>query len=146
MSTRIDHHQVNPAAVQALAATYQHLTTIPKNLRALVELRVSQINGCAFCVDMHSTQARAEGETVQRLDCLVAWRESPFFTPRERAALAWAEALTRVVETHAPDEAYQPLLEHFSEKEIVDLTWIISIMNTWNRLAIGMRKEPAPRS
>jgi len=146
MSTRINHHQVNMAAVQSLAGIYQHVTSIDPKLRALVELRVSQINGCAFCVDMHSTQARAEGETQQRLDCLVAWRESPFYTDRERAAFAWAEAVTRIAETHAPDEAYTPLLEHFSEKEIVDLTLIISVMNTWNRLAISLRKEPAPRA
>jgi AhpD family alkylhydroperoxidase len=111
-------------------------------LRALVEIRVSQTNGCVYCVDLHTKQARHLGEAQQRLDTLPVWHESPYFDERERAALAWAEALTHISETHAPDADYNKLAEHFSEKEIVDLTIAISLINAWNRISIGFRKLP----
>lgn len=145
MKTRIDYSQINQRAFGLLASIPKHLDAIEPKLKALVDLRVSQINGCLFCVDMHSTEARAAGETQQRLDCLVAWQESPFFTDRERAALAWAESLTNVSTTHAPDEVYEELQAHFSEREIADLGLIVALMNTWNRLSIGFRKMPPLR-
>ena len=142
MTGRIDFYEMNPKAVNGLAAIDKHITSIDKRLRVLIELRVSQINGCVYCVDLHSRQAREAGESQQRLDCLVAWEECPFFTEAERAAFAWAEALTHVSKTHAPDEVYETVRRHYSEQEIVDLTLVISVMNSWNRIAIGMRRLP----
>jgi AhpD family alkylhydroperoxidase len=108
----------------------------------LMKLRASQMNGCAFCIDMHSKDARALGETEQRLYALDAWRETPFYSDRERAALLWTEALTLVSETHVPDEIYEQVRKHFSEKEIVDLSLIVGAINLWNRLAISVRAVP----
>jgi AhpD family alkylhydroperoxidase len=105
-------------------------------------MRASQINGCAYCIDMHSKDARAVGEAEQRLYELNAWRETPFYTERERAALAWTESLTLVAETHVPDEVYEEVRKQFSEKEIVDLTHAVAAINAWNRLAISMRAVP----
>lgn len=110
-------------------------------LLELVKIRVSQINGCAFCLDMHTKDTRAAGETEQRLYVLSAWRETPFFTDRERAALAWAEAVTRVGEG-VHDPVYDEALRHFSEQELVDLTWAIVAINGWNRIAISFRAVP----
>lgn len=124
----------------------QHVEQIDSKLRALLELRVSQINGCAYCVDMHSTQARSHGETQQRLDCVAVWWECDFFDAAERAALAWAEALTKISETHAPDAVYDALAPHFSPEQIVDLTFIIATMNAWNRIAVGHRTRPSRRA
>ena len=107
---------------------------------------MSQINGCVFCVDLHAEQARAAGETQQRLDCLAVWRECEFFAKDERAALAWAEAVTLLAETNAPDDLYQSLTEHFSEQQIVDLTFIVSLMNAWNRMAVSFRHLPDARN
>jgi AhpD family alkylhydroperoxidase len=104
-----------------------------------VKIRASQINGCAFCLHMHTKDARASGETEERIYLLNAWRESPLFNDRERAALAWTEALTLVAETHAPDEDYAELSRHFTPVEQVNLTLMIGAINTWNRLAIGFR-------
>ena len=145
MSTRANYSKVNRPAIDALGAVSKHLTSIEPKLRALVELRVSQINGCAYCVDMHSTQARSHGETQQRLDCLPAWWECDFFDPAECAAFRWAETLTNVAHTHAPDELLDALRPHYSEQQIVDLTLIVSLMNAWNRIAIGHHKHPAKR-
>ncbi len=147
MSTRANYYQVNRPAIDALVAVSQHVTSIEPKLRALVELRVSQINGCAYCVDLHTTQARAHGETQQRLDCLPVWRECDFFTEAECAALRWAEALTDIshTHTHAPNELYDALRPHYTEQQIVDLTLIISIMNAWDRIAIAHRTHPAKR-
>jgi AhpD family alkylhydroperoxidase len=111
-------------------------------LLELVKMRASQINGCAFCLDMHSKDARAAGETEQRLYLLDAWREAPFYSARERAALAWTEALTLVSETHAPDDVYAEARAQFSEKELAALTMAIVAINGWNRIAIGFRSEP----
>jgi AhpD family alkylhydroperoxidase len=112
---------------------------LPKRLIELVKMRASQINCCAYCLDVHARDARKAGETEQRLYLLNAWRESPLFSPAERAALAWTEALTNVSQTHAPDADYVALRQHFSDKEIVDLTYLIGMINLWNRLAVGMR-------
>jgi AhpD family alkylhydroperoxidase len=115
---------------------------LESSLLELVRLRASQINGCAFCIDMHTKDARAAGETEQRLYEVSVWEETPFFTERERAALAWTEAVTRVSETRVPDEVYELARQHFSEKELADLTMAIVAINGWNRLAISFRKIP----
>jgi len=148
MSKRIDYRAVAPEAVQALSSVgkYLHSAKFDPKLKALVELRVSQINGCAYCLNLHTQEARALGENQQRLDCLSAWRETELYTPREQAALAWAEALTLISETHAPDYLYAEATRHFSEKELVDLSMVIVSMNAWNRLAIGFHKEVPPRT
>jgi AhpD family alkylhydroperoxidase len=112
---------------------------LEESLMELVKIRASQINGCAFCLHMHTTAARKQGESEERLYLLDAWRESPFYTPRERAALAWTEALTLVSETHAPDDVYQELRVHFTEQEQVTLTLLIVAINGWNRIQVGFR-------
>lgn len=112
---------------------------LEQSLIELVKMRASQINGCAFCLDMHSKDARKNGETEQRLYVLPAWRETELFSARERAALAWTEALTLVSQTHAPDEAYGEVNSHFSDAELANLTLLIGTINTWNRIAIGFR-------
>jgi AhpD family alkylhydroperoxidase len=146
MSNRINYRTAAPETYQALLGLHQHLAKAcdPK-LRALIELRVSQINGCAFCLDMHANEARHLGETQQRLDCVAAWRETPFFADRERAALAWAEAITHVAETRVPDELYAEMKKHFSDKELVDLTAAIGMINLWNRMSVSFRSEPKER-
>ncbi|MEJ1118564.1 carboxymuconolactone decarboxylase family protein [Phyllobacterium sp. CCNWLW109] len=112
---------------------------LEKSLQELVKMRASQINGCAYCLDMHSKDARKHGETEQRIYLLNGWRESPLYSDRERAALAWTEALTLVSQTHAPDSDYEALKLHFTEEEIVKLTMLIVTINGWNRIAIGFR-------
>jgi AhpD family alkylhydroperoxidase len=147
MSKRIAYYQVAPDAVKALSAArpYLEASSLGARLRALVELRVSQINGCAYCVDLHSREARHAGETTQRLDCLPVWRETPFYDERERAALAWAESVTLVAQTGVPDAVYEETRKHLTDKELVDLTLIVAMMNAWNRMAISFRHGPAPR-
>jgi AhpD family alkylhydroperoxidase len=108
----------------------------------LVKTRASQLNGCAYCIDMHTQDARAAGETEQRLFALSAWRETPFFTPRERAALAWTEELTNIQQGHAPDDVYEQARREFDEAQLVRLTLAITQINTWNRIAIAFRAEP----
>jgi len=117
---------------------------LEKNFRDLIFLRVSQINGCSYCVDEHARDLRRNGETNERLDGLAGWRESPYFTEAEKAALEWAEALTHVDLTHAPDWAYEPLKRFYEEKQIVLVTFAIATMNAWNRVAIGFHQGPAP--
>jgi AhpD family alkylhydroperoxidase len=113
----------------------------------LVKIRASQINGCAFCLHMHTADARKHGETQERLYLLNAWRESPLYSDRERAALAWTEALTRIAETQAPDDVYEEVRKHFSEQETVNLTMLIGMINLWNRFAISMRSvHPVAKS
>jgi AhpD family alkylhydroperoxidase len=134
----------NEAAPEGYAAlrnveVYLARSGLPKRLIELVKMRASQINGCAYCLDVHAKDARKAGETEQRLYLLNAWRESPLFSPAERAALGWTEALTNVALTLAPDSDYEALRPHFSDKEIVDLTYLIGMINFWNRLAVGMR-------
>ena len=144
MKARIDVAKVDPKAYQAMAGleTYIHNTGLEKPLLELVKMRASQINGCAYCLDMHSKDARAAGETEQRLYELNAWRETPFYSERERAALAWTESLTLVSETHVPDETFEEVKKHFSEAEIVALTLAIVAINGWNRIAISLRVVP----
>lgn len=146
MIRRSNYLQLNEEAVNGLLAVNQHVTSIDAKLRAMVELRVSQINGCVYCVDLHAAQARQAGESQRRLDCVAVWRECRFFDEREKAAFAWAEALTHISDTLAPDDLYEGLKDHFSEKEIVDLSLIVSLMNTWNRLAVGFRHLPDARN
>jgi AhpD family alkylhydroperoxidase len=143
MSTRIDYSKASPAAFRAMFGLERYVRGcgLEAPLLELVKMRVSQINGCAFCLDMHSKDARAAGETEQRLYLLSAWREAPCYTARERAALAWAEALTLVAEGQVPDEVYAQAREHFGEKELVDLSLAVVAINGWNRLAIGFRSE-----
>ena len=116
-----------------------HQSGLDPSLMELVKIRASQINGCARCLHMHTADARKQGETEERLYLLDAWRESPLYTPRERAALAWTEALTLVADTHAPDEIYQEFRAHFTEQEQVNLTLLIMVINGWNRLNVGFR-------
>ncbi len=145
MEPRLNFYKASPDAAKAILALEASVSKLglDHGLLDLVKLRASQINGCAFCVDMHSTDARKRGETERRLYAVAAWHESPFFTPRERAALAWTESLTRISETHAPDADYEALSAEFNERERVDLTLAIGTINTWNRLAIGFRSIPA---
>lgn len=144
---RVAYGQVAPEAIKALVGVkaYTDHASIDARLRALVELRVSQINGCVYCVELHSREARHAGEPQQRLDCLPAWREAPFFSPREKAALSWAETVTRVSETLVPDAEFERARAELSEKELVDLTVIVGMMNAWNRIAISFRQVPAER-
>jgi AhpD family alkylhydroperoxidase len=141
---RINYATLVPEAVQAMRAIehYVRHSGLEASLLELVRLRASQINGCAFCIDMHTKDARAAGETEQRLYALSAWRETPFYTQRERAALAWAEAVTLVGKSGVPDAVYDLVRQHFSEKETVDLTMSVIAINGWNRLAISFRAEP----
>jgi len=143
MSSRIRYEKVAPLAVHALlnVENYVRKSGLETKLLELVRLRASQMNGCAYCVDMHTKDARAEGESEQRLYAVLVWRDTPFFTERERAALAWTEAITRIGESRASDTVYQQALRQFNEKEMVDLTMAIIAINSWNRLAIGFRAE-----
>lgn len=143
MQSRIDLRKY-PEPIKPVLDIEKYLAQsgLEEKLMHLVKMRASQINGCAYCLDMHSIDARAVGEKEQRLYTLEAWRETPFFTDRERAALAWTEALTLIARTHAPDDVYEDLKKHFSEKEIVDLTLVIGAINLWNRLAISTRAVP----
>ncbi|MGH7023823.1 MAG: carboxymuconolactone decarboxylase family protein, partial [Caulobacteraceae bacterium] len=119
-----------------------HSSSLGSPLLNLVKTRASQINGCAHCLDMHTKDARAEGESEQRLYALDAWRETPYFDARERAALEWTEAVTRVADTHVPDGVYEQVKEHFSEEELVDLTLAVALINMWNRLNVSFRTVP----
>jgi len=140
MSTRVDYRSVFPAAYAAMAGLERavHSSSLEPELLELVKLRASQINRCGYCADMHSTDATAIGVDSQRLHVLVAWREAPFYAPRERAALAWCEALTLVGDTGAPDDVYDEVARHFSPEEIVALTLAIVAINGWNRFAVGL--------
>jgi AhpD family alkylhydroperoxidase len=144
MEPRLDYRKYAPEALNSLLALEEYLagSGLEHKLIHLVKMRASQINGCAYCLDMHSKDARAAGETEQRLYALDAWAETPFYTERERAALAWTETLTLVSETHVPDSAYQEARKLFSEKELVDLTYVVAAINVWNRLAIALRAVP----
>jgi AhpD family alkylhydroperoxidase len=140
---RLNPNDVAPDAYAAVRGVESYIQRcgLEKPLIELVKMRASQINGCAYCLDMHSKDARRSGETEQRLYLLNAWRESPIYTPRERAALEWTESLTLVSETGAPDPAWEGLSAAFSPKEKVDLTTLIGLINLWNRLAIGLRAQ-----
>jgi AhpD family alkylhydroperoxidase len=144
MEPRIDYRKFAPEARKAMFDLERYISEsgLDHKLVHLVKMRASQINGCAYCIDMHSKDARSIGETEQRLYALNAWRETPFYTELERAALAWTEALTLVSQTHVPDDVYNEMPKHFNEKEIVDLTIVVSTINMWNRLAVSMRAVP----
>lgn len=144
MEARVQLTKYSLDALRSLQAIEQHVkkSTLGEGLLHLIKMRASQINGCAYCLDMHSKDARSLGETEQRLYELNAWRETPFYTDRERAALAWTEAVTNVSETHVPDEVFEEVRKQFSEQEIVDLTYAIATINAWNRLAISLRAVP----
>ena len=144
MQPRLNFSKASPPVARAMLGLEACIAggSIERPLIELVEMRASQINGCAYCLDMHSEDARAAGESEQRLYTLDAWRETPFFSPRERAALAWTETLTRVAETHVPDAEYEAVRTEFSEQELVDLTLVIVTINAWNRIAVGFRSVP----
>ena len=141
MESRIDLTTKGQGALTAMLglAKYLSKSTVEQKLLHLVELRASQINGCAFCIDMHSKDLRHEGDTEQRLYLLDAWRESPFYTDRERAALALTEAVTLIAEGHVPDEVFDEARKQFSEEELIDLTLAICAINSWTRLNIAFR-------
>ena len=144
MQPRLDSQKVSPGAYQAMLGleTFVRKSKLEHSLIELVKMRASQINGCAYCLDMHSKDARAAGETEQRLYALNAWRETPFFTDRERAALAWTEAVTLVTNGHVPDAVYEEARQQFSDEELVNLTMAVVTINGWNRLAIAFRAVP----
>jgi AhpD family alkylhydroperoxidase len=142
MNPRIDvSRYMNSAPMRAMAALQQAVEAsgLERALLELVKIRASQINGCAYCIDMHTKDARSLGETEQRIYALSAWREAPFYSARERAALEWAEALTAIAETHAPDDVFARVREHFDEPDLVALTFAIVAINGWNRLATSVR-------
>ena len=144
MQPRMDYVKAAPDGYKAMSGleSYVRQCGLEHPLLELVKIRASQINGCAFCLDMHTKDARAAGETEQRLYALAAWEETPFFTDRERAALAWTEAVTRVVDTHVPDDVFELVRKQFTERELADLTLAIVTINGWNRLAVAFRKVP----
>jgi AhpD family alkylhydroperoxidase len=141
MKSRMNFYQAAPDTMKALEAVEAQIKAsgLEKSLIELVKIRASQINGCAFCINMHTTDARKQGETEQRIYLLSAWQESPLYTERERAALAWTEAVTLIAETHAPDAEYEAVRAQFSETELANLTMLIGAINAWNRIAISFR-------
>jgi AhpD family alkylhydroperoxidase len=143
MTQRINAQQKGQGALKAMLglSTYLAKSSLEKNLLQLIDYRVSQINGCAYCLDMHSKDLRYGGETEQRIYTVAAWRETPFFSARERAALAWAESVTRLDEGHVPDEVYEEVRKEFNEQEIIDLTLAVAAINSWNRINIALRTE-----
>ncbi|ARU06541.1 alkylhydroperoxidase [Comamonas serinivorans] len=145
MQTRLDFYAAHPAIVKALMGVEQQIAKSPLDtlLKELVRLRASQINGCAFCLDMHVAEATQAGESPRRLATVAAWRETPFFSDRERAALAWTESLTLVSDNHVPDAVWEAVRPHFTDTELVELTALITSINSWNRLAIAFRKMPS---
>ena len=144
MQARIDLMHVNPGVVQSMLGLERQVRQggLDHKLLDLVRMRASQINGCAYCLDMHSKDARAKGETEQRLYSLDAWRETPYYSARERAALEWTESLTLVAETRVPDDVYERVREQFSEDELVHLSLAIVAINGWNRLNVAARTVP----
>ena len=151
MVPRVDYQNAAPGAYRAMLGLEQYLAacSVETSLIHLIKLRASQLNGCAYCIDMHWKDLRALGEGEQRLYSLDAWRETPFYSERERAALAWTESVTRVGDTHVPDDVFEEARRHFSQTELVDLTLAVATINAWNRLAISFRSpagtyEPEP--
>jgi AhpD family alkylhydroperoxidase len=144
MEPRLDFYKTSPDAIKAMLAfsAATEKLGLEKPLLELVKLRASQVNGCAFCVDMHAADARKGGETERRLYAVSVWRETPFFTPRERAALAWTESVTQISTRGAPDDVYAALSAEFAPKEQMDLTLAIAMINCWNRLAISFHQMP----
>jgi AhpD family alkylhydroperoxidase len=152
MKPRMEYWRAAPGGFKAMASLEAYLREcgLEKGLLHMLKLRASQMNGCAYCIDMHWKDARAAGESDQRLYGLDAWREAPYYSERERAALAWAEALTDITNGHVPDAVYEEARAHFSEKELADLGWAVAAINAWNRVSIAFRSEagsyrpPAP--
>ena len=144
MAARLDYAKAAPAAMRAMGGLETHLARcgIEPGLQDLVKLRASQLNGCAYCVDMHSLDARARGETEQRLFALPVWRDTPFYTERERAALLWTEKLTLISLDQVPDFVYAQVRPHFTDEELANLTLVIATINAWNRFGISFRDEP----
>ena len=144
MSPRLAYEKIAPEPLKALLTLERYLSacSLDPRLIDLVKLRASQVNGCAYCIDMHWKDLRARDESEQRLYGLDAWRESPYYTPRERAALEWTEAVTRIGETHADDASYEAARGEFNDQELVELTWAIAAINAWNRIAISFRSVP----
>jgi AhpD family alkylhydroperoxidase len=144
MTQRLNYGMVAPEGIRAMSALehYVRHSGLEPGLLELIKTRASQINRCAYCIDMHTKDARADGETEQRLYALAAWRETPFFTERERAALAWTESITLISHGSVPDALFDEARRHFSEKELVDLTLALIAINGWNRLAIPFRTVP----
>ena len=141
MQARIDYYKLSPGGYKAMLGLEQYLSHsgLEKKLLHMIKLRVSQINGCAYCLDMHWKDLQAEGESEQRMYSLDAWRETPYYSDRERAALAWTEAVTLITQGHVEDEVYEQAQQQFSEKELADLTLAVAAINAWNRLAISSR-------
>ncbi len=144
MAERLNYAKAFPEGIHAVRGVEKAVreSGLEPSLLELVKTRASQLNGCAYCIDMHTKDARAAGETEQRLYGLSAWRETPFYTPRERAALGWAEAITNIQQGHAPDTLYDEVRREFGEADLVKLTLAIAQINTWNRIAIAFRAEP----
>jgi AhpD family alkylhydroperoxidase len=144
MTKRIDVARAGQGAYRAMMALEQHVRSsgLEQSLLELVKLRASYVNGCAYCIDMHSKDARAEGETEQRIYAVPVWRETPFFTPRERAALEWAETVTKIAERGVPDDVYESVHSQFTDEEMVSLTMAVIAINGWNRLSIAFAAEP----
>ena len=145
MEPRLNFYKAGPEAMKTMAALEQRIAAcaLEKPLVELVRLRASQINGCAYCVDLHATDALKAGEDPRRLATLSVWHETPFFSDRERAALAWTEAVTRVADSHVPDAVWEQVRPQFTPEETVDLTLLVATINAWNRFAIAFRKLPA---
>jgi AhpD family alkylhydroperoxidase len=144
MQPRLDASKLAPEGYKAMSALQAYVTGcgLEPRLLELVKIRASQINGCAFCINMHTKDARKLGETDERMHLLNAWEEAPVFSPRERAVLGWTEAVTLITEGHVPDAVYEEARKHLSEKELVDLTYAVMAINAWNRLAISFRMQP----
>lgn len=141
MVARLNYAQAAPKAFQAMLRLEESVENsgLELPLLRLVQTRASQINGCAYCLDMHTKDARAEGESEQRIYLLAAWREAPFYSERERAALEWTEAITLIAEDHVPDEVYERVRPHFTDEELVNLTLAVTTINAWNRLNVAFR-------
>ena len=144
MKQRLDYSQIAPEALKGMLELEKYVSNsgLEKTLYELVKIRASQINGCAYCLDMHTKDARKAGETEQRLFTLSAWRETPFYSERERAAFQWTEALTLISENNVSDSLFNSVSKHFDQEELVALTMAIVAINGWNRLAIGFRTVP----
>ena len=144
MKARLELTAAPAGAMEAMRTMEKYIRTcgIESKLLELIKIRASQINGCSYCIDMHTKDARAHGETEQRIYALNAWRETPFFTDKERAALAWTESVTLVSETQVPDDVYELMQKNFDEKELINITMAVVTINSWNRLAISFRSVP----
>lgn len=144
MEPRLNFYKFGPNEMKAMAALEQQIarSSLEKSLVELVRLRASQINGCSYCIDVHASDARKAGESERRLTTLSVWREAPFFSERECAALEWTESLTLVADTHVPDDVWERVQPQFTSEEIVELTLVITTINAWNRFAIAFRKLP----